>query len=68
MQGIRFRHNKEYADVLSNSWPESYHACGIRIDHFAGELLDKYCNTDEQVAHLVVTHGICVQNYAVLTY
>ena len=68
MRGIRFNHNKEYAGVLANSWPENYNACTIRTDHFATEVFNELSKSKVKTAHLVVTHGILVQNFAHLAY
>ena len=68
LQGIRFKHNKDFVDDLNSRHPERYDDCGRRIEEFAADLLKQYRRTDLRTAHLVVTHGIGVKHYADMVY
>ena len=53
---------------MACSWPESYNACTIRSDLYAGEVIEKIRNADVKTAHLIVSHGILTQNFAYNVY
>ena len=59
MQGIKFKHNRDYANEYSKRYPENQNRCNYRISQFAGELIDKYGKKTRKgrTAHIVVSHA-----------